>query len=171
LPYPKKTLTYTIIVTNNGPSTATNVIIRDWLPGELLCVNSVTSTKGSCNFGVPGDPLRPALCTVGSLMPGESVTMVISVTLKTSNVRVNNDASVSSDIFDPDNSNNLASLSVLAGSASVLTSSVDLSSTIAIALMAPIGLASSMVAIRKKKIDLLSLVRKRLEFLKKTNTT
>jgi hypothetical protein len=32
LPYPQKALAHTLKVTNNGPSTATNVIIKDCLP-------------------------------------------------------------------------------------------------------------------------------------------
>ena len=56
------TLLYTLNVTNYGPSTAVNVVVRDVLPADVM-ITSITCSKGSCNFGVPGDSTRPTTWT------------------------------------------------------------------------------------------------------------
>jgi uncharacterized repeat protein (TIGR01451 family) len=179
LPYPNRALNYTIVVTNNGPSTAVNVIVKDWLFDELSIFN-ITCTKGSVSFGVPGDATRPVVWTVGSLTPGENATMLIWTTLTTGTsqlrtdvVTIRNDAAVTSDTYDPDNSNNLASKLIFAGSSPThtLPSSIDPPTMLLAALTISIVLASLMLAMRIKKTDPLSLMRKRLGFPRKTNET
>ncbi|GAF70039.1 unnamed protein product, partial [marine sediment metagenome] len=109
-------LTYTLIVTNTGPSTAENVVIEDNLPAEVEVV-SVSSSSGTCNAGTPGDPFDPTTCTFGTVPDGGSRTMTIVVRVKpdavtdpvTAQKIIHNDAWVVSDIFDPDNGDNLAS--------------------------------------------------------------
>jgi uncharacterized repeat protein (TIGR01451 family) len=177
LPYPNRALNYTVVVANNGPSTATNVVVKDWLFDELSVFN-ITFTKGSCSFGVPGDTSRPVVWTVGSLAPGENATMLIWTTLTTGTselrtdvVTIRNDAAVTSDTYDPDNSNNLASKLIFAGSSPThkLPSSIDLPTVLLATLTTAIGLASLMFAMRIKKINLVSLVRKRLGSLRTAN--
>lgn len=180
LPYQNNGLTrelnYTLVVTNNGPSTATNVVVRDWLFNELKILN-ITYTKGHCNFGVQGDVSRPVVWAVGSLAPGKNATMLIctmlmtpTATLRSDLVTVRNDADVTSDTYDPDNSNNLVSQVTFAGAGSTkLSSSLDLSTMLLATLTTSISLASLMFAMRIKKIDPLSLIRKRLNFQRKTN--
>jgi uncharacterized repeat protein (TIGR01451 family) len=101
-------LTYTLQVGNDGPSTATNVVVADNLPLGVS-VLSVSSTGGTCNAGVPGNPLLPTTCTFDSIAPAgsDSMTIVVNVDPGVLN-RAHNDARVFSDVFDPDNSNNLA---------------------------------------------------------------
>jgi uncharacterized repeat protein (TIGR01451 family) len=101
-------ITYTLEVTNNGPSTAVNVVVRDFLPAGVSIV-SVSGTGGaSCVFGVPGDNLRPTKCNFDSIAPGASETMTIVVSVNPGVLRVaHNDAKVSSATFDPNNANNV----------------------------------------------------------------
>jgi uncharacterized repeat protein (TIGR01451 family) len=103
-------LTYTLVVTNHGPSTAVNVFVEDLLPAGLS-IKNISVTIGSFNAGVPGDPSRPTIWAIGSLAPGASGTMTIKVTIP-QNIEPHikrNDARVSSDTLDIDNSNNMAS--------------------------------------------------------------
>ncbi len=102
-------LTYTLSITNQGPSTATNVVVEDVLPAEVSAVSVSGSGGAACHFGVPGDPVRPTVCAYGSLAPSSTATMIIVVTVDPGIARVlHNDARVHSDVLDPNNSNNLA---------------------------------------------------------------
>ncbi len=65
---------YELFVTNNGPSTAENVVIEDNLPAEVDII-SVSSSQGSCIAGTPGDPNDPTTCNVGTLAPGATAVM------------------------------------------------------------------------------------------------
>jgi uncharacterized repeat protein (TIGR01451 family) len=104
-------LTYTLMVTNNGPSAAANVVVHDVLPKQVSFV-SATPSQGSCQSGVvPGDPAKPLTCTLGTLASGASaatVTVVVKVNadVPAGTILVNN-ADVSSDSTDPDTSNNV----------------------------------------------------------------
>jgi uncharacterized repeat protein (TIGR01451 family) len=104
------TLTYTATVQNFGPSTAVNVVYRQALPAGVT-VNSVTSNPAGtpCQAGVPGDPLSPATCGFDVMGPGATRTITIVVTVKPQTTgSLHSDANVTSDTFDPDNSNNFA---------------------------------------------------------------
>ncbi len=100
---PGGTLTYTIMVTNNGPDSASNVVITDSLPASLTLVSS-----SGCNQDPNGTPT----CTVGTLANGASamVTLVTSVSGDASGT-INNSASVSSSASDPVSGNNTANAS------------------------------------------------------------
>ncbi|HZC24936.1 MAG TPA: DUF11 domain-containing protein, partial [Candidatus Binatia bacterium] len=83
-----------------------------------ISVQSVTPSVGSCTAGISGNPLQPLTCTLGSLNaggPGSSATITV-VGLIASNTPdgtiVNNNASVSSDVADPNNANNSATAGV-----------------------------------------------------------
>jgi len=67
-------VTYTATVTNNGPDTATNVTLRNWLPGKASLVSS-TPSQGSCAGSKPY-----VLCSLGTLTNGGSATVTIVVT-------------------------------------------------------------------------------------------
>lgn len=102
-------LTYTVSVTNNGPSTAVNVVIEDVVPADVT-IQSIEGgpTADSCNAGTPGNAFLPSTCTYGTVAPNQTVTMTIVVRVNHDVVGViHNDAEVSSDTFDPDNSDNL----------------------------------------------------------------
>ena len=69
----KKTLTYTVTVTNNGPDTATGVTLTDTLPSGVKYV-SATPTQGSCSG------TTTITCNLGTLINGGSATVRIVVT-------------------------------------------------------------------------------------------
>lgn len=110
-------LTYTISVSNSGPSTATNVVVKDTIPAQVS-VLTATPSAGSCTAGISGNPLQPLTCTLGALTPsGAGSTATITVVgVVASNVPdgtvVNNNATVSSDVADPNNANNSATAAV-----------------------------------------------------------
>jgi len=101
-------LTYTLEVSNTGPSTAVNVVVEDAIPAGTSMV-SASSTQGTCDSGVPGDPAQPTVCTLGDILSGAgaTVTIVVQVLPDTTGV-LHNGASVSSDTQDNDNSENQA---------------------------------------------------------------
>ena len=100
--------TYDLEVTNSGPSTAANVLIEDVLPAGVT-IDSVNSSAGSCNAGVPGEGSQPTTCTFDSLAVGDSAIMQIVVTVEPQILGIiSNNAEVHSDMFDRNNSNNLA---------------------------------------------------------------
>ena len=86
------TLTYTLVVTNNGPDTANNVVVTD-TPTNLTIV-TVASTN--C-IALP--------CTIPTLTNGATETITVTATIDASGV-FDNEASVAADETDPDTSNN-----------------------------------------------------------------
>lgn len=103
-------LYYYLLVYNQGPSTAQNVVARDWLPAGISNVNLFTS-QGSVQAGVPGNPLRPTIWNIGSLEPGVPAELWVDCTLLPDipeGTQLCNDAEVTSATLDLDNSNNLA---------------------------------------------------------------
>ena len=105
-----QTLTYTINLTNAGPSTTRNALITDNVPAGVT-INTVSASGGpsSCTAGVPGDPFQPTKCAFDSVAPSTGRTMTIVVTVKPQTTgNVHNDARVTSDTLDTNNSNDLA---------------------------------------------------------------
>src|SRR5439155_377707 len=92
-----RNLTYTIVVTNHGPSTAASVVVRDDLPSGVTFVSA--SNGGTTSSGVVTWP------TVGSLSNGASVTRTVTVTAPASGTLVNV-GSASSSTADPTPGNN-----------------------------------------------------------------
>ncbi len=109
-------ITYGLTVTNTGPSTATNVVIRDVLPRGLSVI-SVSGTGGAtCNAGTAGDASLPTRCSFGTLASGanRSMTVVTRVAPDVIGV-INNDARASSATFDDDAANNLDHVTTTVG--------------------------------------------------------
>ena len=67
------TLTYTLIARNNGPSTATNVVIADSLPATVTYLSS-SSTQGTCIR--TGQLVN---CAIGTMPVNATVTVTIRV--------------------------------------------------------------------------------------------
>ena len=95
-------LTYRLVVTNNGPASATNVNLTDTLPSGVS-FGSATTTQGSCNG------TGPVNCSIGTLANGASAVVTIVVT-PTASGQVTNSASVTASEPEPDASNNTATL-------------------------------------------------------------
>lgn len=97
-------LTYTITVTNNGPSTATGVTVTDTLP-SILSLVSATASQGTCSG------TTTITCSLGTLTNTSQATVTIVTTpTTTSPGTVGNSASVSSSTHDPISSNNTSTM-------------------------------------------------------------
>ncbi len=100
-------LTYTLVVTNDGPSMAENVSVQDRLPGWVTLLDAQAS-QGLCNRGTPGQPLLPQVCNLGLL--GSQQRAVVTITLAVpswvlSGTLLYNEALVLGSTFDPYNLN------------------------------------------------------------------
>ena len=98
-------LSYRLVVTNNGPATATNVQLSDTLPGGVA-FGSAATTQGSCSGS------GPVNCNLGSLAAGGSAIVTITVTPSSAGQIVNS-ATVSGNEPDPDATNNSAGVTTL----------------------------------------------------------
>jgi len=98
-------VSYTIVVTNNGPSDATSVVVSDPPVAGLTWA----SNSGACTTSFP--------CTIPSIANGASATILATYTTSPSGpaATVNNVASVSSAVGDPNSGNNSASATTTIG--------------------------------------------------------
>lgn len=81
------TITYTITVSNAGPSPATNVVVSDTLPAGLDFV-SATPSQGTCNAA------SPVVCNLGTIVAGANATITLQVQVVATSGTVVNSASV-----------------------------------------------------------------------------
>jgi uncharacterized repeat protein (TIGR01451 family) len=113
---PGDDFTYTIQLTNLGPGPAENVRLTDVLqPGLLVDLEASTLPTG-CVYGIHPRALEcgPFGATLGTLEPGESVTVILAVVTTLgrpdNSLPYVNGASATSTTFDPDTSNNTDSV-------------------------------------------------------------
>lgn len=102
------TLTYTISVTNDGPSDATNVHVTDTLPAEVELV-SANPSQGTCDATID--------CALGTLTSGASATITLQVRAIAASGTIANSASVSAAETDPvtgDNDSTAPSVTITA---------------------------------------------------------
>jgi uncharacterized repeat protein (TIGR01451 family) len=101
-------LTYSIVVTNNGPFAATSVTLNNTLPPNVNFISASTS-QGSIFSG-------GAVVELGTLDPGSNalVTIVVSPTT-TGNITAISDVTLSPLEIDPITANNQASVTVTVG--------------------------------------------------------
>jgi uncharacterized repeat protein (TIGR01451 family) len=100
-------ITFTLTVTNHGPSVATNVVLGDVLPAGLNFV-SATISQGTLASVPPG----PILWQVGTLANGASAVLKITVVTAAAEFLVNSTAVGTNDQFDPNLMNNTAQVAV-----------------------------------------------------------
>jgi uncharacterized repeat protein (TIGR01451 family) len=98
-------ISYRIVVTNNGPASATNVSVIDTLPSGVNFVSS-SATQGACTGN------GPVNCMLGSLAVGANAVVTI-VTAPSTPGQVSNTASVNASETDFDASNNSATINTL----------------------------------------------------------
>lgn len=99
-------LTFTLVATNNGPASATNVTVVDVLPSTLSFVSVVT------NVGTCSQAANTVTCQVGTLANAATATINIVVTPQSSTI-VTNSALVTADQTDPTPANNVANVTTL----------------------------------------------------------
>jgi uncharacterized repeat protein (TIGR01451 family) len=120
-------LVYTVVVTNDGPSDAENVVLADRLPPGVTVVDGPTVVSPaagqlSCTTGTPGSAQDRLVCGVAivppaadpnpkpRLKPGQSVTLQLTVLVDAGigGAILENDVSVTSGVFDNDTADNFA---------------------------------------------------------------
>ncbi|MGK2858389.1 MAG: hypothetical protein ACSLFQ_14410, partial [Thermoanaerobaculia bacterium] len=92
------TFTYTLNVTNGGPSAATNVTTTDILPVDVE-LQSATPTQGSCSG------TTTVTCNLGTIANGATAIVTVAVKAKALGA-ISNTGTVTADGFDPDLANN-----------------------------------------------------------------
>ena len=110
---PDSDITYTITVTNGGPSNAVDATLSDTLPGNMTFVSLSAPAGWTCSTPAPGAG-GTVSCSNPSLAPtsGEVFTLVVHVPLGTpAGTDYTNTALVSTTSFDPNEENNSSSTS------------------------------------------------------------
>jgi uncharacterized repeat protein (TIGR01451 family) len=97
-------ITWTIVVTNNGPDNDTGVTIADPMPAGNTFV-SATTTQGSCTGGAI------LTCNIGSMAAGASVTITLVTTPSTAGTQTNT-VTVAGDRPETNTANNQATATV-----------------------------------------------------------
>lgn len=132
------TITYNLTVNNDGPSTATSVVVDDTPSGVAWTFNSgsfssVTFPTGAC---VEARPL--IRCLIGSIPAGGSVDITIRIRVDAGGV-LRNTADVSAAELDANGSNNTASATTTVSASSIPGVTVTNSSNVTTAVNDSLG--------------------------------
>jgi uncharacterized repeat protein (TIGR01451 family) len=98
-------VTWTMVVTNNGPNNATGVTMADPVPAGLTFV-SATSSQGTCTGGAL------VSCTIGNMNVGSSVTITLVTTAATTGT-ISNTATTVGKEQETNTANNSATAQVV----------------------------------------------------------
>jgi uncharacterized repeat protein (TIGR01451 family) len=110
-------ITYTQVVTNNGPSAADNATLVTSVPAGTTLVSMVAPTGWSCSTS-GGGGTGNIVCIDVDMAGGTAATFTMTVKVNTGTANgtvVTNNVAVSSSVADPNSSNNTASASVVVG--------------------------------------------------------
>ncbi len=99
---PNGTISYTLAVTNNGPSDAQNVVVTDTLPaGTSYISGTVNSASGSCSASG-----QKVTCSMGKFAVNDGYNAIIQVKAPTAEGTITNTASVTADQLDTKTTDN-----------------------------------------------------------------
>jgi len=107
---PDQTYSYAVTVTNNGPSTATNVVMTDTMPDSAAFE---FSTPGVPTCLYVGGPPNQVVCNLGDMTASSSSVVTITVTAPSTPQELVNLAEVASSTADPDGTNNAAQVTTI----------------------------------------------------------
>lgn len=114
-------LTYTIGVTNNGPSAADNATLVVPVPTNTTFVSIAAPSGWTCQTPNPNNP-GTAVCTDANLAggaPTNTFTMVVKVNTGVANgTIITGNAQVTSSVSDPNSANNSATVTTVVGTSS-----------------------------------------------------
>ena len=98
-PHKGDKVVWTVVVTNNGPDVAVNVVVTEKLPSGLIYDSDDTDGRYNMSSGV---------WKAGDLVKGANATLNIVTIVDTTNDTVVNFVNTSSDVYDPNPDNNNA---------------------------------------------------------------
>lgn len=129
-------VTYTLLVTNNGPGTAAGTTVTDILPPGTTLI-SANSTQGSCTG------TATVTCNVGILAPSATATITLVVRLPVISGSVSNTATVTAVNSETSPANNASTAAV------DVSPAIPTLSELALAALAILLGAAAMLAIRR----------------------
>ncbi|MGA8013871.1 MAG: C25 family cysteine peptidase [Candidatus Acidiferrales bacterium] len=109
-------ITYTVVVTNNGPATSNTVAFTEALPANTSFV-SVAATSGTAGWTCSGSSIS---CTIPTFASGASTTFTVVVKVGAatpSGTIITDTATVSAATTDPNPSNNVATVTTVVATA------------------------------------------------------
>lgn len=130
-------ITYTLLVTNAGPSTANGVTVTDVVPAGMTFV-SANSTQGTCSGTVT------VTCNIGTMNSLATATVTLVLT-PTAPADYSNTATVAAAETDPNLANNTSTVRITAAAA---PNPVPALSPLGLAGLAVLLAAAAMVALR-----------------------
>ena len=132
---PQSNVTYTIVVTNDGPSTSVDTVVTDVLPPGSTLISS-TSTQGGCSG------TATVTCTVGEIAPGGTATIQLLVRLPATTGTVSNTATVAAANAETDPTDNASTVGIAVANPEAIPA---LSPLMLIGLAVMLGLAAMYV--------------------------
>lgn len=107
-------ITYTVVVSNDGPDAANSPDMSMGSPGGTTFVSSTRPSNWTCAKPSPGPSVR---CTGPKMLPGEFVTITLTFRVDAAGGSLSGTAGVSSTTADPSSVNNAVTISTPIGAA------------------------------------------------------